>query len=94
MSPRRTTRLNGLPEMFGVEPLHECSGLPCGTIREMLRRGTLPGKKLGRRWMMSRDAVLESLRADSTDSPEPQARASRPSTASVQFLTGKGGRRA
>jgi excisionase family DNA binding protein len=41
--------------------------LPISTVLEYARRGLLPGRKLGRRWIFLRDEVEAAVRGRSVD---------------------------
>ncbi len=59
ISPRsRLTREDVLDGRDVAELLH----LPISTVLEYARRGVLPGRKLGRRWIFLRDEVEEAVR--------------------------------
>lgn len=53
-----------LPDICRVEDLASHLQLAPSTIRRALREGRLPGRRLGRRWLVSRSALLEWLRTD------------------------------
>jgi excisionase family DNA binding protein len=48
-------------EVVTVEQLAELLQVDEETVRELARRGELPGRKLGREWRFSRAAVLDWL---------------------------------
>ncbi len=54
----RLTREDVLDGREVAELLH----LPISTVLEYARRGVLPGRKLGRRWIFLRDEVEEAVR--------------------------------
>jgi excisionase family DNA binding protein len=54
----RLTREDVLDGRDVAELLH----LPISTVLEYARRGVLPGRKLGRRWIFLRDEVEEAVR--------------------------------
>lgn len=59
ISPRpRLTREDVLDGREVAELLH----LPISTVLEYARRGVLPGRKLGRRWIFLRDEVEATVR--------------------------------
>jgi excisionase family DNA binding protein len=56
--PPRLTREDVLDGRAVAELLH----LPISTVLEYARRGVLPGRKLGRRWIFLRDEVEATVR--------------------------------
>ena len=50
-----------LPDVCRVEHLAEPFGLTPGAVRKLLRQGRLPGRRVGRRWLVSRRALLRWL---------------------------------
>ncbi len=46
-------------KFFKVGEAAEYTGLAVGTIRSFLRRGVLPGRKVGGTWLISIDALDE-----------------------------------
>lgn len=57
-------RTLGLPDVCVVEDLARFLRCSPSAVRALLRRGAIPGRKLGRRWAVNRLAFLESLRPD------------------------------
>lgn len=58
------TRLDDVPlvlDTAGAARLLRCSS---NLVRELAEAGTLPGRKVGKDWRFSRDAVLASLAGD------------------------------
>ncbi len=49
-----------MPKMLDSANVAEAMGLHVRTVRRMMRDGTIPGVKIGRKWFIS-DAVLESM---------------------------------
>jgi excisionase family DNA binding protein len=54
-------RAIALPDVVSVEELARHIGLSDATVRDLIRSGAIPGKKLGRRWFVSREALIRSL---------------------------------
>lgn len=52
-----------LPDIVPVERLAEHLRLSRSTVREHLRRGALPGRKIGGRWFVTRRDLLAFLEA-------------------------------
>ena len=50
-------------QVLNVEEAAELLGVSLWTIREQARLGRLPGRKIGKEWRFSRDALLDWLRA-------------------------------
>jgi Helix-turn-helix domain len=65
--PRRLTRDDVLDGRDVAELLH----MPISTVLEYARRGLLPARKLGRRWIFIRDEIEAAVRGDSCVIPEP-----------------------
>jgi excisionase family DNA binding protein len=59
----RLTREDVLDGRDVAELLH----LPLSTVLEYARRGLLPGRKLGRRWIFLRDEVEATVRSQPTN---------------------------
>jgi hypothetical protein len=53
-----------LPDILAAEDLAGPLHVTPRAVREMFRRGLLPGKKLGRRWLTTREEVLRALSSD------------------------------
>ena len=60
---QRLTREDVLDGHAVAELLH----LPISTVLEYARRGLLPGRKLGRRWIFLRDELEAAVRTSSDD---------------------------
>jgi excisionase family DNA binding protein len=50
-----------LPDVCRVEHLAEHLDLTEGAVRKLLREGRLPGRRVGRRWLVARPALLRWL---------------------------------
>ncbi|MCB9508510.1 MAG: helix-turn-helix domain-containing protein [Myxococcales bacterium] len=50
-----------MPELLRVPHLAAALGLSENAIRDLLARGELPASKVGRRWVVRRDALLDHL---------------------------------
>lgn len=46
-------------KLYGVEELSNILNIQDRTVRKMMREGTLPGRKLARRWYVSEQALKE-----------------------------------
>lgn len=46
-------------KLYGVEELSKILNIQDRTVRKMMREGTLPGRKLARRWYVSEEALRE-----------------------------------
>lgn len=64
-----------LPPLLGVEELAEILGITTAGVRAMIRRRELPASKLGRRWIVRREAFLDRLIAQERRRPSPDAAA-------------------
>ena len=51
-------------EILSVEQVAELLQLKPTTIRKMLQRGKLPGKKFGRSWRVLRSDIMDYMRGD------------------------------
>lgn len=60
---RQLTREDVLDGRDVAELLH----LPISTVLEYARRGLLPGRKLGRRWIFLRDEIEAAVRSSPRD---------------------------
>ena len=58
-----------LPDVATVEDLARILRLSRSTIRGHLRAGAIPGRKIGRRWLVSRPALLRWLAEPSSYPP-------------------------
>lgn len=56
------TRAVMLPEILDVSDLSRWLRCSPATSRRLLRDGVVPGKRIGRRWFVTRDALLTKLR--------------------------------
>lgn len=61
-----------LPDILLVEDLAARLRISPGSARRLLRLGTLPGRKVGRRWIVERRALIVALRPD-PDAEDPRA---------------------
>ena len=50
-------------EVLNVDEAADLPGVSPWTIREQARQGRLPGRKVGKEWRFSREALLDWLRA-------------------------------
>jgi len=64
----RALRSVALPDICTDEDLSRVVGIPLPLVRRHLREGRLPGRRCGRRWLVSRRALLGWL-----EQPEPDA---------------------
>jgi hypothetical protein len=53
-----------LPDLMWVEDLAARLRRSPSAVRDMLRRGMLPGRKVGRRWLVERGALLRAVAPD------------------------------
>lgn len=53
-------------DVLNVEETAALLNVSPWTVREQARLGTLPGRKIGKEWRFSRQALLEWLRAGGT----------------------------
>lgn len=60
-------RAVALPDICQVEDLASHLRQSPSSIRAMLRKGQLPGRRVGRRWLVSRAALLAWLAGPSAD---------------------------
>lgn len=65
--PRRLTRDDVLDGRDVAELLH----IPTSTVLEYARRGLLPARKLGRRWIFVRDEIESAVRGELGNTPHP-----------------------
>lgn len=54
-------RAVALPDILSVEDLARALRVTSSAARMLLRAGRIPGKKLGRRWLVSRSELLRAL---------------------------------
>lgn len=47
--------------MLGVTEVAELLGLPRSTVHDLARRGLLPARRVGRRWLFLRDRLEAAL---------------------------------
>jgi hypothetical protein len=57
----KATRSVLIPEILDVEDLAHWLRCSPSTARAHLRSGQIPGRRIGRRWLVARDALLLSL---------------------------------
>lgn len=55
------TRAIALPDLCSVEDLSRHLRRSASAIRTLLRTGDIPGKKIGRRWVIGRDHLLRVI---------------------------------
>ena len=55
------TRAVMLPDLILVEDLAQFLGVAPSSVTRLLRRGELPGRKVGKRWIVTRHALLRAL---------------------------------
>jgi len=72
MPPEHRTRNLYLPEVGTVEDISEHLHLTRETVRRRLRDGTLVGRKVGRRWYITRRALLGVLEGSGPQRPVPR----------------------
>ena len=77
-----------LPDVVTVRDLEDHIGLSGSTLRAHLRAGRLPGRRVGRRWLISRQALLAFL-AENAVEARPRRTAARPSARAWRILEGK-----
>ncbi len=53
-----------LPDLLTVEVLARHLGRGPAAVRALLRRKVLPGRRIGRRWIVERRALLRALAPD------------------------------
>jgi len=85
MPPEHRSRNLYLPEVGTVEDVSEHLRLTPETVRRRLRDGTLIGRKVGRRWYITRRALLGVLEGGSPGRPDPRRL--------LSLLPGNGGER-
>jgi excisionase family DNA binding protein len=59
--PGRTSSQHSEPDVLTIEQLAELLQVDEKTVRSLATSGELPGRKLGRHWRFSRQAVLDWL---------------------------------
>lgn len=64
----------GLDELISLSEAAEISGLSPSQIRLLVSRGVIWGKKLGRNWFTTAQAVNDYLKLDRKPGPKPQKR--------------------
>lgn len=62
------TRSIVLPEICTVEDLARHLRASNATVRALIRRGVLPGRKIGRRWIATRADVLAAVSVELNES--------------------------
>lgn len=70
MLPTDTRTVNDLPPLMRSKDLAAALGMKVHTVNEWIRRGLVPASKIGRYYIVRREALLEFLRQ------QEQARAS------------------
>ncbi len=48
-------------DVLGVREVAELLGLPRSTVHDLARRGLLPARRVGRRWLFVRDRIEAAL---------------------------------
>lgn len=48
-------------DVLGVRDVAELLGLPRSTVHDLARRGLLPARRVGRRWLFVRDQIEAAL---------------------------------
>ena len=48
-------------DVLGVRDVAELLGLPRSTVHDLARRGLLPARRVGRRWLFVRDRIEAAL---------------------------------
>ena len=65
-----------VPDLCNVAVLARLLLRSESSVRDLLRQGILPGRKIGRRWLIERQALLRAVASSSAsprqDDPEPQ----------------------
>jgi excisionase family DNA binding protein len=49
-------------DVLGVRDVAELLGLPRSTVHDLARRGLLPARRIGRRWLFVRDRIEAALK--------------------------------
>lgn len=57
MEPRPLTRT----DVLSTTEVAEILGIPRSTVHELARRGDLPARRVGRRWLFLRDRIAAAL---------------------------------
>jgi excisionase family DNA binding protein len=52
-----------LPDLVRVEHLAQALGLCATSVRRLIRDGTIPARRIGRRWIITRGELLAALSA-------------------------------
>lgn len=78
-----------LPDVCTVEDLAGHFRMSRTAVRLALREGRIPGRRCGRRWLVSRRALLEWLSCTGPGEPSPLQTA-RADPESLRILPGKG----
>ena len=89
----RALRAVALPDILKVEDLAQHLGISHEAVRRALREGKLPGRRVGRRWLLSRSALLEWLNAFREDAPARPKGSLHSLPASVRLLRGEKAKR-
>jgi hypothetical protein len=78
--PGKKTRRNAsqpqLDELISLETAAELCGLSSGHLRLLVRRGELWGKKIGRNWVTTAQAVREYQARNLRPGPRPKSKVS------------------
>jgi excisionase family DNA binding protein len=61
-----------LDDLITLSEAAEISGLSAGHLNHLVRKGELWGKKLGRNWFTTKQAVKEYIIRDRKPGPKPQ----------------------
>jgi hypothetical protein len=56
-------RLLVLPEVLNVHDLARALAMTPHTVRGLLRRGALPGRRIGKAWLVVREDLLDAIHA-------------------------------
>ena len=75
MTTRRTNKQRTLfkravprdPEILDVQATADTIGISKDAVYTLFKKGELPGRKVARRWLTTRDAVLRWLKGSSED---------------------------
>jgi excisionase family DNA binding protein len=75
LAATRALRSIALPDIATVEDLSTFFGISPPTVRRHLREGLLPGRRVGRRWFVSRPALLAHLAGHEVEESRARLRA-------------------
>ena len=56
--------ISALDDLISLEEASELSGLSSAHIRRLVSRDTIIGKKIGRNWITSKQAILEYIKQE------------------------------